>query len=146
MSIKVFLSGDHKACDDVFAEFENSVVRGEKERSKELFESLKRGFEEHFLMEEEVLFPEFESKSGMSCGPTQVMRMEHEQMRFNLGMIGKALDGGDKSKTLGMCESFMILTQQHNSKEEQILYTMCDQVLAQEGTEIVEKMKAKKGA
>ena len=35
----------------------------------------------------------------------------------------------------------MILLQQHNMKEEQMLYAMCDNVLADQADELVEKMK-----
>ncbi len=144
MSIREFMSVDHKKCDESFAEFENSVVKGED--AVAAFEKMAKEFEEHFEMEEKSLFPTFESKSGMSCGPTEVMRREHEQMRFNLGMIKKALESGNKSQLLGLCESFNILTQQHNSKEEQILYAMCDQVLGAESKDVIENMKGVIGA
>ncbi len=141
MSIKEFMSGDHKFCDEGFADFENAVARGDMNAAKTAFAKMQREFEEHFAMEEKTLFPAFEAKSGMSCGPTEVMRREHEQMRFNMGMLQKAVEAGDKSQILGMCESFNMLTQQHNSKEEQILYAMCDQVLSAEALALVEQMK-----
>ena len=34
----------------------------------------------HFAMEEEVMFPAFEARTGMTQGPTAVMRSEHRQM------------------------------------------------------------------
>lgn len=144
MSIREFMSLDHKKCDESFADFENAVVKGEE--LTPLFEKMEREFEGHFAMEEKSLFLAFEAKSGMSCGPTEVMRREHEQMRFNMGMIKKALERGDKNQILGMCESFNILTQQHNSKEEQILYAMCDQVLSCEADALIEDMKGNIGS
>lgn len=144
MSIREFMSIDHKKCDESFADFENAVVKGQDATAA--FEKMVKEFEEHFTMEEKTLFPAFEAKSGMSCGPTEVMRREHEQMRFNLGMIKKALESGNRSQLLGMCESFNILTQQHNSKEEQILYAMCDQVLSAEEQSIINDMKNVIGA
>ncbi len=141
MSIREFLSTDHKDCDENFADFENAIVKGDSEGAGKAFAKMKNDFETHFKMEEETLFPEFEAKSGMSCGPTEVMRREHEQMRFNIGMLEKAVAGGNKSQILGLCESFNILVQQHNSKEEQILYTMCDNVLYGESAALIEKMK-----
>jgi len=146
MSIREFMSGDHKFCDESFADFENTVVKGDMEGAKTAFTKMQKEFEEHFAMEEKVLFPTFEAKSGMSCGPTEVMRREHEQMRFNLGMLQKAVEGGNKSQILGMCESFNMLTQQHNSKEEQILYAMCDQMLSAESPVVIEQMKETRNA
>lgn len=146
MNLKSFLISDHKSCDGDFATFENAVYDGNTELAKTMYDKMSKEFEEHFAMEEEVLFPNFELKSGMSCGPTEIMRREHEQMRFNLGMIKKALDGENKSQLLGLCESFNILVQQHNSKEEQILYTMCEQVLANENDEIIARMQEVKNS
>jgi hemerythrin-like domain-containing protein len=146
MNIKNFLSTDHKSCDNSFAEFENATYKGDVEGAKTALLKMTKEFEEHFGMEEKVLFPTFEAKSGMSCGPTEVMRREHEQLRFNLGMLQKAVDKGDKQQILGLCESFNILTQQHNSKEEQILYTMCEQVLSAESDEVIAKMQEVKNA
>jgi len=142
MSIREFMSKDHKFCDEGFAEFENAVVKGDMDVANVAFIKMQKEFEEHFEMEEKTLFPEFEAKSGMSCGPTEVMRQEHEQIRFNIEMIKKALDTNNKNQILGACESLNILTQQHNSKEEQILYTMCDQVLFSEADELIKKMGA----
>ncbi len=38
----------------------------------------------HFDMEEKVMFPTFEEKTGMTGGPTQMMRMEQalEQLMY----------------------------------------------------------------
>lgn len=142
MSIREFMSKDHKFCDEGFAEFENAVVKGNMDVANVAFVKMQKEFEKHFEMEEKTLFPEFDAKNGMSCGPTEVMRREHEQIRFNIAMIKKALESNNKNQILGACESLNILTQQHNSKEEQILYPMCDQVLSNEANELIGKMGA----
>jgi hemerythrin-like domain-containing protein len=139
MSIKQFLSNDHKACDEAFADLENAINDGKWEESEANLETMKNAFVRHFTMEEEAMFPAFEAASGMSCGPTQVMKMEHEQMRSAINKLAMAVAARDKNKALGCCETFNMLTQQHNSKEEQILYTMADNVL--NSIEIVEKMQ-----
>ena len=43
--------------------------------------------------------------------------------------MAHALDDKDKDAFLSLAESMMILLQQHNMKEEQMLYAMCDAVL-----------------
>lgn len=139
MSIKVFLSDDHKACDDVFADLENAVNEAKWEDAASKLAQMKDVFLRHFKMEEDVMFPAFEGASGMSCGPTQIMRMEHEQMRMTMDKIENAVNAKDKNKALGDCETFNILVQQHNSKEEQILYTMADNFL--NSAEIVTQMQ-----
>ena len=139
MNISQYLTEEHRKCDAVYAEAEKAVVNEDWEKAKELFEEFKDKTLLHFKKEEEVLFPEFEEKTGIVMGPTQVMRMEHNQARELLGRMEEALKNEDKDTFLSLGESLMILIQQHNMKEEQILYPMSDQNLSSE--EVVEKMQ-----
>ena len=92
----------------------------------------------HFKKEEDILFPEFERTTGITMGPTQVMRVEHAQARELLERMRSALEGRDKKNFLAVADTLMILLQQHNMKEEQILYPMCDQYL--DSLELVNRM------
>ena len=98
--------------------------------------------ERHFQMEETVLFPTFEEISGMRQGPTQVMRMEHQQMRNLLARMSEAVSSENQEEILEVGETMMILMQQHNVKEEGILYPMADQHLASYREELIERMDA----
>ncbi len=70
------------------------------------------------------------------------MRFEHEQVQGLIGKLAGALESQDKDAYLSLCESMMILLQQHNMKEEQMLYAMCDRVLPQDIKEsTLENMK-----
>ncbi len=138
MSILQYLTDEHRKCDQLYAQAEEAVIRDEWERARELFDEFKRKTLLHFQKEEEILFPEFEERTGIVMGPTQVMRHEHAQARELLDRLEKALSDRDKDGFLSIGESLMILIQQHNMKEEQILYPMSDQNLPSE--EIVEKM------
>jgi len=86
-----------------------------------------------------VLFPEFEGRTGIFMGPTQVMRMEHAQARELIERMERALEEKKEKEFFAIGDTFMILIQQHNLKEEQILYPMCDQHL--DPSEIVQKME-----
>jgi len=74
------------------------------------------------------MFLEFEQKTGMTQGPTQMMRHEHTQMRALMKDLLDAIDENNTDKFFGTSETLMILMQQHNMKEEQMLYAMCDRV------------------
>ena len=93
-------------------------------------------------MEEEVIFPTLEQRTGQTTGPTQVMRMEHEQMRQLLSDMEEALAREDRDQYLGFAETLMVTTQQHNMKEEQILYPMCDEVFGSETAEIIKRLES----
>ena len=140
-NIKEFLTQDHRRCDEVFAKMEDAA-NGSLEDAKTLAEEFIADMEHHFQMEERVMFAEFEQKTGMTQGPTAVMRHEHEQMRALMQQMKNALENGDKEEFLGASETMMILMQQHNMKEEQMLYTMAQQHLSAEADRIVAMMES----
>ncbi len=138
-TIKEFLSADHSRCDEIFAKMEEKA--GESlAGARELCEEFKSETEKHFQMEERVMFLEFENKTGMTQGPTAMMRQEHTQMRTLMSQMLEAIDADNKDKFFGLSETLMILLQQHNMKEEQMLYPMAQQHLAAESDRIVDMM------
>lgn len=140
-TIKEYLTTDHGRCDELFATMEDAVAKS-IEGSKESYEEFAKATERHFQMEERVMFLEFEQKTGMTQGPTAIMRHEHAQMRNLIAEMGEAIDAKDKDKFFGKSETLMILMQQHNMKEEQMLYTMAQQHLSAESDRIVDMMQS----
>jgi iron-sulfur cluster repair protein YtfE (RIC family) len=125
-----FLGSDHRACDDLFAAAEENVAKKNWESASKLFRQFHQAMDRHFAMEEDVLFPAFEAKTGNTIGPTQVMRMEHEQMRVLMNDMERAVTAGNDAEYLGLSETLNMIMQQHNLKEENMLYPMSDRVLA----------------
>ncbi len=143
MIISQFMTQEHRDCDTGFAKAEQLAADGKWEEAEEAFLDFANDTLRHFKREEEELFPTFEAQTGSTEGPTQVMRYEHEQVRGLIGKLAEALESQDRDAYLSLCESMMILLQQHNMKEEQMLYAMCDRVLPPElKTETLGKMKA----
>ncbi|MDR2638771.1 MAG: hemerythrin domain-containing protein [Helicobacteraceae bacterium] len=136
MSIKAYLSADHRACDALFAEIEADFAK-----AKARFADMARAYERHFEIEERIFFPEFEAKTRMECGPTQTMRAEHAQMRALLEQMKNALASNDKKRFAAISETFLFLVQQHNGKEEAVLYAMGDRLFGAAADEMVERMK-----
>src|SRR5512147_1789043 len=123
-TILAFLGCDHRACDDLFASAEAAVAQKDWDSARSLFERFRAAMTHHLAMEEEVLFPAFEARTGMSTGPTQVMRMEHAQMRGLMQEMARAVLAADRDGYLGLSETLNMLMQQHNLKEENMLYPM----------------------
>lgn len=140
-TISSYLTQDHRACDEEFANMENAVASEDWANATELFNKFAGDLEHHFDMEEKVMFPTFEQKTGMMGGPTQVMRMEHEQMRNVVSQLKDTLELKDKNNFFGVSESLMMLMQQHNMKEEQMLYAMADAHLGGDSATVIEQMK-----
>jgi len=138
-TIKEYLTNDHRKCDEIFASMEEKAGESLKD-AKELTEAFVADMEHHFQMEERVMFAAFETKTGMTQGPTAMMRQEHMQMRALMQQLLEAITDNNKNKFFGTSETLMILLQQHNMKEEQMLYTMAQQHLSAESDHIVEMM------
>ncbi|MCK9283840.1 MAG: hemerythrin domain-containing protein [Rhodocyclaceae bacterium] len=141
-SITEPLREQHKHCDDLFAAAEEAAQSAHWVECKAQFAEFRSELEAHFSGEETVLFPAFEQASGMSGGPTQVMRMEHTQMRGLVEQMAGAVDTHDAAEFCGAGETLLMLMQQHNMKEENILYPMCDQTLAVASGDVEERLKA----
>ena len=139
-SISAYMTQDHRHCDDSYAAAEEKVAAGRWDEAAQSWEIFRNALETHLNREESFLFPAFEAQTGNTQGPTAVMRMEHEQMRSLVSAMDEAIVATDADSFLGLAETLMILVQQHNMKEEQILYPMSDQVLsAPDG--LIEQMK-----
>ncbi len=143
MQISNYLINEHRECDTYFADAEKLASEGKWEEAEESFLKFADNTLLHFKKEEEELFPTFEEITGSTEGPTQVMRYEHDQVRGLFGKMAEAVEKKDKDTYLSLSESMMILLQQHNMKEEQMLYAMCDRVMQPvKKSEVIEKMEA----
>ena len=140
-TIRSFMTDDHRRCDDFFAEAEQAIGKQNIAAARASFGHFRSSVLAHFECEEKTLFPTFEAKTGMTMGPTQVMRMEHQQMRALLDDAQNAIESGDTDEYLGLAETLLIMMQQHNMKEENILYPMCDQHLSAELPAVLERLE-----
>ncbi|MBS1129940.1 MAG: Hemerythrin cation binding region [Proteobacteria bacterium] len=140
-TIRSYMTDDHRHCDDLFAEAEQAVGKGNLDLAQATFGHFHSAVLAHFNTEETTLFPTFEAKTGMTMGPTQVMRMEHGQMRALMEEAADALKAGKTEDYLGLADTLLIMVQQHNMKEENMLYPMCDQHLSAELPAILERLE-----
>lgn len=128
-SINDFMESDHRHCDDLFAEVELAVAAQAWDRATDAFTRFQSAMQAHFAAEEEILFPAFVEKSGIVGGPTQVMQEEHVQMNALLAQAKTAILEREAEEYGGHAETLLIMMQQHNMKEEHVLYPMCDEHL-----------------
>lgn len=140
--ISDFMTNNHRECDNLFAVAEESAAKGKWEKVQDEFNAYRTAIEHHLVMEESVLFPAFDAKTGMEMGPTHVMRLEHQQMRKLVDDLAQMVAVKDADGYLGVSETLMVLTQQHNMKEEQMLYNMMDQTFEAESGALLERARA----
>ena len=126
-----FFAQDHSDCDARWVDVEELLDTADIDTARGVWQSFDAGMRRHFAMEEEVLFPAFDARSGMGGGgPTAMMRMEHQQMRGLLDQIGEAMEAGDAQEAMDIGDTLLMMTQQHNVKEEGMLYPMAENILA----------------
>ena len=140
-TISSYMTSDHHRCDELFSQAEAAASGQDWAVIAADLQTFLDSMRQHFKMEEEVLFPASEERTGMSMGPTQVMRMEHVQMRELFDAMSDAVKQQDRDEFLGQAETLLVMMQQHNMKEEQILYRMADQMLSAEMEEVLRKMR-----
>ena len=145
-NIRSFMTEDHRHCDDLFAEAEQAIGKNNFEAARAAFDQFHSAMLAHFDTEEKTLFPTFEAKTGMTMGPTQVMRMEHAQIRSLMVAAVDALKSENLDDYLGQAETLLIMMQQHNMKEENMLYPMCDQHLSAELPAILQQLETELSA
>ena len=126
------MTEDHRRCDRLLALVEGAAEGGDWGAVEHEAGRFRDAVEHHFRFEEEVLFPALEGRLPMAAGPTGVMRMEHAQMRRMLEELAAAVTACSADDCLGILETLHLVTQQHNTKEEGILYPMADRALAPE--------------
>ena len=126
ITVREYFGEDHDRLDALFESFQ-TLKRSDFARAKEAFNTFKAGLQRHIVWEEDFLFPFWEEKSGLTEGPTMVMRAEHRQIGELLEAIHEKVaeqnPESDKEE-----RALLELLQAHNRKEEQILYPAIDRV------------------
>ena len=141
-TINEYMAADHARCDQLYADGEAELLSGSFEKGRENMLAFEAGMRRHFEMEEAILFPALEEATGVTQGPTMVMRAEHIQMNGVLDQIKESLEIDDPDTFLGAGETLLMLIQQHNMKEEGMLYPMVDQHLTDQVPGLIQKMDA----
>lgn len=123
-----FFTTDHRAIDAKWARVEETLGAGDAAAAQAAWAAFSEAMEGHFRMEEDELFPAFEEATGMrGGGPTFVMREEHRQMRGLLSQMGSLMQSGELGEALDQGDTLLMIIQQHNAKEEGMLYPMAEQ-------------------
>ena len=136
-----YMTDDHAQCDEHFALAEDAAQARDWEALSGKLDAFVDAMRRHFDLEESLLFPAFEARTGMTSGPTQMMRSEHEQMRELIDSLVQAAQARDTDAYAGFAETLLLMMQQHNIKEEQMLYPMMDEALGGEGEALLDRMQ-----
>ena len=133
------LTTEHRRCDAIFVEAEEAVSKGDWDKASVLFKEFDEAIEQHFLMEETILFPAYSAKTNLRS-VTDALMQEHMQMRIMIYEAGEDIKAKNQEQFLGKAETLLILMQQHNRKEERKMYTMADSSLRGDIDDLLDRM------
>ncbi len=123
------LTEHHRLCDELFESASEAAEAGDWPALRTRLAALSDALARHFAFEEETLFPAFEAATGMHEGPSAVMRLEHAHMRNLLQGLAAASPEHDPDGCRAELDNLFVMLQQHNAKEEGMLYPACEQHL-----------------
>jgi hemerythrin-like domain-containing protein len=141
-TISNYLAWDHHRLDGMLGGVTGLVDDGDLEEAARQFAEYEQALQRHIRVEEEILFPLFARRTGMSEGPTRVMISEHAVIREAIDMMRVALErgrGGDYYDGKELLDNTM---PEHAVKEERILYPAIDGALSQaERSEMIARLR-----
>ena len=144
MSYQTTLTAQHRNCDRTFAKIEQAALNKKWAEAAAALKVFLEETEAHFNYKENVLFPALQSVAQSSYGPISVMQREHAQMRELFDDLRHAAERLDGQLLADVMETLLFLMQQHNSKEETVLYPMADRVLTDDMLARLAESKASK--
>ena len=130
-AVTASLRTDHLRLDALLKEAIAALARNDARPATATFGAFASGLRRHIEVEDELLFPPFERRTGMrDAGPTNVMRRDHKDIERRLTSISAALHDGLLPVSVGgEMRALAALLDDHNVREEEILYPWCDRVL-----------------
>lgn len=133
-TISTMFDEDHDRLDALFKSFQ-TLKRTDFPKAKSVFLEFKTGLQRHVAWEEEVMFPLWEKKSGMTGGgPTIVMRREHQEIQDCLESIYRKVQV-QNLETDHEEEILLDLVDRHYMSEEEVLYPEMDHLISPEERE-----------
>jgi len=133
-TISSMFDKDHERLDALFKSFQ-TLKRTDFLKAKNAFLEFKAGLQRHVAWEEEVMFPLWEKKSGMTGGgPTIVMRNEHREIGDCMESLARKIQA-QNPETDREEEILLDLLDRHNMSEEEVLYPEMDHLISAEERE-----------
>jgi len=127
------LASDHRRLDELEEAAIDARAEGRLDDARELFAAFAHGLRRHIDFEEQLLFPEFETRSGIAGeqGPTHVMRAEHRAIASILATMEREI--GDPASPVELSRAALRqILHEHDLKEEMVLYPALDRLLDEE--------------
>ncbi len=142
-TINDYMMADHRLCDAIFERADRAAEKGDFAALEREASDFLRRIATHIEMEERLLFPAFEERTGMGAGgPTATMKDEHRTMEGLFEQMRDAITAQNAAAYRGASAQVMEILVQHNQKEEQMMYPMLDSAMGDEAAALLGEVKA----
>jgi hemerythrin-like domain-containing protein len=135
-----WLVHEHSLYEDLLSECKDAAEIEDWENVQLIFDQLVTHLKRHIALEEEVLYPAYESASHAPQGPTTALREEHGaliRLIRDLAQIINTRDSEHLLESLAYLENRMI---KHHEKEEDIFLPMASHLLNASRDELLRKL------
>lgn len=135
-----WLVHEHSLYEDLLSECRDSAEIEDWENVQLIFDQLVTHLKRHIALEEEVLYPAYESASHAPQGPTTALREEHGaiiRLIRDLAQVINTRDSEHLLESLTCLENQMI---KHHEKEEDIFLPMASHILNASRDELLRKL------
>jgi hemerythrin-like domain-containing protein len=99
------LVSEHRECDELLHRAEQAINEGKLTEALVLLNRFSDMLNRHLQEEEQDWFPAFEKQTGMTSGPTMVMRTEHADIRDMAAQASSAANAGQTEEALAAIDN-----------------------------------------
>jgi hemerythrin-like domain-containing protein len=141
-----WLVHEHSLYEDLLTECHDAVENEDWEGVNLIFSQLVMHLKRHIALEEEVLYPAYESAPHAPQGPTTALREEHStiiRLLQDMAPVIRTRDSEHLLECLAHLENQMI---KHHEKEEDIFLPMASQLLNSRRDELSSRLKQFEGS
>jgi hemerythrin-like domain-containing protein len=141
-----WLVHEHSLYEDLLTECHDAVENEDWEGVNLIFSQLVMHLKRHIALEEEVLYPAYESAPHAPQGPTTALREEHStiiRLLQDMAPVIRTRDSEHLLECLAHLENQMI---KHHEKEEDIFLPMASLILNSRRDELSSRLKQFEGS
>jgi iron-sulfur cluster repair protein YtfE (RIC family) len=138
---KNWLVHGHSDFEQLLHESMAAVEKWDWQQAKDLFHELSSQIEKHMAMEDEVLYPAYESFADLPQEPIRALKDEHEKINQLVGDVETVLDTNDSEHVLESMTRFEGILLDHHEKEESIFLPMAGHFLEPLKETLLERMR-----
>jgi iron-sulfur cluster repair protein YtfE (RIC family) len=141
-TIAGYLAEDQRRLDALLASCLAAARAADFEVARTVFRHFEAAFLLHMKVEEQVVFPVFEDRTGLQWGPTMTLRGEHRALRHAVAGLQEGLALANLRLVETGASELEKLSPDHEGKEANVFFPMTDRLLGPgERAALVERMR-----